>query len=105
MLQNSPGHVSRAMLQPSLDFPATTLVATNLSLTLPLHITDDQIALETTEVVQLELNFVPSPEDRCDNVNIVPNKTASVYIEDDDGEISIGLALYDTHLLVSAPHA
>ena len=87
MLQTFPGHVSYAMLQPSLEFPETTLVATNLSLSLPLHITDDQVALETTEVVQLELNFVPTPEDRCDNVNIVPNKTASVFIEDDDGEI------------------
>ena len=74
------------MIQPSLDFTERTLVATNLSLPLPLQFTDDDIALETLEVVKLELNFVSMPEDRCDNVSIVPNKTANIYIEDDDGK-------------------
>ena len=71
----------------SLNFPETTLtISNNSSQSLPLQLTDDEIALEQLEVVILELSAVSSTGDTCNIVHIEPHKTTIIYVEDDDGE-------------------
>ena len=73
----------------SLNFSETTLtVSNNSSQSLPLQLTDDEIALEQLEVVILELSAVSSTRDEC---NIEPHKTTIIYIEDDDSEFVVNM--------------
>jgi hypothetical protein len=71
----------------SLNFPEIMLtINNNLSRSLPLRLTDDEIGLEQVEVVRLELSAVSSTGDNCNNLHIEPHKTTTIYVEDDDSE-------------------
>ena len=86
-------HIS-TFAQASLNFPGTILTVNNTSQTILLPFTDDNIALEQTEVVSLELRSIPDPESTCNQVHITTPNVTTIFIEDDDSKCDCCVSLF-----------